>query len=160
APGGEEASPTPEDCLWKRGDWIWAEDHHLFGLTEEGFIAKFDLLRFLFRQAMASCGRHGAQARDDEQRREERGEQQAPAPQGPTVLPHNHLWIMAYSCKAWSKQCRLRRHCRLSCRHRLRLQFQFLRSMSMVVRPSWRGLRGWLHLLLRGRVSPSWQRTR
>ncbi|MQL72954.1 hypothetical protein Taro_005280 [Colocasia esculenta] len=38
-------------------------------------------------QAMASRGRRDAQARDDEQRREERGEQQAPAPQGPTVLP-------------------------------------------------------------------------
>ncbi|MQL71809.1 hypothetical protein Taro_004124 [Colocasia esculenta] len=37
--------------------------------------------------AMASRGRHGAQARDDEQRRDERGEQQAPAPQGPIVLP-------------------------------------------------------------------------
>ncbi|MQM07638.1 hypothetical protein Taro_040481 [Colocasia esculenta] len=37
--------------------------------------------------AMASRGRRGAQTRDDEQRREERGEQQAPAPQGPTVLP-------------------------------------------------------------------------
>ncbi|MQM04148.1 hypothetical protein Taro_036942 [Colocasia esculenta] len=36
---------------------------------------------------MASCGRHGAQARDGEHRCEERGEQQAPAPQGPTVLP-------------------------------------------------------------------------
>ncbi|MQM02299.1 hypothetical protein Taro_035068, partial [Colocasia esculenta] len=33
--------------------------------------------------AMASRGRHGAQDRDDEHRREERGEQQAPAPQGP-----------------------------------------------------------------------------
>ncbi|MQL75777.1 hypothetical protein Taro_008153 [Colocasia esculenta] len=38
-------------------------------------------------RAMASRGRHGAQARDDEQRREARGEQQAAAPQGPTVLP-------------------------------------------------------------------------
>ncbi|MQL81484.1 hypothetical protein Taro_013942, partial [Colocasia esculenta] len=37
--------------------------------------------------AMATRGRRGAQARDDEQRREDRGEQQAPAPQGPTVLP-------------------------------------------------------------------------
>ncbi|MQL71747.1 hypothetical protein Taro_004087 [Colocasia esculenta] len=36
---------------------------------------------------MASRGRHGAQAREDEQRREERGDQQVPAPQGPTVLP-------------------------------------------------------------------------
>ncbi|MQM23629.1 hypothetical protein Taro_056696, partial [Colocasia esculenta] len=35
----------------------------------------------------ASCGRRGAQARDDEWRREERGEQQAPALQGPIVLP-------------------------------------------------------------------------
>ncbi|MQL88592.1 hypothetical protein Taro_021158 [Colocasia esculenta] len=40
----------------------------------------------------------------------------------------------------------------------LRLQLQFLRSMAMVVRTSWRGLRGWLRLLLRGRVSPSWQK--
>ncbi|MQL70373.1 hypothetical protein Taro_002676 [Colocasia esculenta] len=37
--------------------------------------------------AMASRGRHGAQTREDEQRREERGEQQAPTPKGPTVLP-------------------------------------------------------------------------
>ncbi|MQL69636.1 hypothetical protein Taro_001917, partial [Colocasia esculenta] len=36
---------------------------------------------------MASRGRRGAQVREDEQRREERGEQQARAPQGPTVLP-------------------------------------------------------------------------
>ncbi|MQL95094.1 hypothetical protein Taro_027758 [Colocasia esculenta] len=37
--------------------------------------------------AMVSHGRHSTQAREDEQRCEERGEQQAPAPQGPTVLP-------------------------------------------------------------------------
>ncbi|MQM07437.1 hypothetical protein Taro_040275, partial [Colocasia esculenta] len=37
--------------------------------------------------AMASRGRHGVPAREDEQRRVERGEQQAPAPLGPTVLP-------------------------------------------------------------------------
>ncbi|MQM21743.1 hypothetical protein Taro_054788, partial [Colocasia esculenta] len=37
--------------------------------------------------AMASCGRHSTQAREDEQRRDERGEQHAPAPQSPTVLP-------------------------------------------------------------------------
>ncbi|MQL83799.1 hypothetical protein Taro_016305 [Colocasia esculenta] len=36
---------------------------------------------------MVSHGRRSTQARKDEQRREERGEQQAPAPQGPTVLP-------------------------------------------------------------------------
>ncbi|MQM18823.1 hypothetical protein Taro_051820 [Colocasia esculenta] len=36
---------------------------------------------------MASRGRRGAHAREDEQRREDRDEQQAPAPQGPTVLP-------------------------------------------------------------------------
>ncbi|MQM10285.1 hypothetical protein Taro_043180 [Colocasia esculenta] len=44
---------------------------------------------------MASCVRHGAQAREDEQRLEERGEQQAPAPQGPTAqapasVPQEH----------------------------------------------------------------------
>ncbi|MQM04308.1 hypothetical protein Taro_037109 [Colocasia esculenta] len=33
-----------------------------------------------------------------------------------------------------------------------RLQLQSPRSMVMVVRPSWRGLRGWLHLLLKGEV--------
>ncbi|MQM00579.1 hypothetical protein Taro_033314 [Colocasia esculenta] len=38
-------------------------------------------------QAMASRGRRGAQAREDGHRREERGEQHALAPQGPTVLP-------------------------------------------------------------------------
>ncbi|MQM12673.1 hypothetical protein Taro_045591 [Colocasia esculenta] len=36
---------------------------------------------------MASRGRRGAQAREDEHRHGERGEQQAPEPQGPTVLP-------------------------------------------------------------------------
>ncbi|MQM15229.1 hypothetical protein Taro_048169 [Colocasia esculenta] len=36
---------------------------------------------------MESCGGRGTQAREDEQRREERGEQQAPTPQGPMVLP-------------------------------------------------------------------------
>ncbi|MQM23270.1 hypothetical protein Taro_056333, partial [Colocasia esculenta] len=37
--------------------------------------------------AMASRGRCSTQALEDEQRCEERGEQQVPAPQGPTVLP-------------------------------------------------------------------------
>ncbi|MQL91395.1 hypothetical protein Taro_024005 [Colocasia esculenta] len=37
--------------------------------------------------AMATRRKRGAQARDDEQRCEDRSEQQAPAPQGPTVLP-------------------------------------------------------------------------
>ncbi|MQM10368.1 hypothetical protein Taro_043260, partial [Colocasia esculenta] len=36
--------------------------------------------------ALASRGRRGAQAREDEHRREERDEQQAQAPKGPTVL--------------------------------------------------------------------------
>ncbi|MQL90705.1 hypothetical protein Taro_023306, partial [Colocasia esculenta] len=45
--------------------------------------------------AMASRGRHGTQAREDKQRREERGEQQAPAPEGPTAqapspVPQEH----------------------------------------------------------------------
>ncbi|MQM06590.1 hypothetical protein Taro_039419 [Colocasia esculenta] len=50
-------------------------------------------------------------------------------PQHPRVLRyslHHHLWIMAYSCKAWSQQCRLRirlrRRCKLSCRLRFMLQ--------------------------------------
>ncbi|MQL94510.1 hypothetical protein Taro_027160 [Colocasia esculenta] len=86
-------------------------------------------------------------------------------PQHPRVLRyslHHHLWTMACSCKAWSRQYRLRLrrrwHYRLSCKHRLRLQLQFPKSMAMVVCPSWRGLRGWLRLLLRGRVNPFWQR--
>ncbi|MQL82898.1 hypothetical protein Taro_015379 [Colocasia esculenta] len=69
---------------------------------------------------------------------------------------------MACSCRAWSRRCRprhrLRLRCKLNCRHMLKPQLQFSKSMAMVVRPSWRGLRGWLHLLLRGRVSPFWQR--
>ncbi|MQM04124.1 hypothetical protein Taro_036919 [Colocasia esculenta] len=79
-------------------------------------------------------------------------------PRVPRYSLHHHLWTMACSCKAWFRRCRrrLRRrlHCKLSCRHRLRLQLQFPRSMAMVVNPSWRGLRGWLRLLLRGAVSP------
>ncbi|MQM05442.1 hypothetical protein Taro_038251 [Colocasia esculenta] len=43
--------------------------------------------RYAAKMVMASRGRHSTQARKDEQRREERGEQQAPSPQGPTVLP-------------------------------------------------------------------------
>ncbi|MQL69135.1 hypothetical protein Taro_001383 [Colocasia esculenta] len=45
------------------------------------------VIKFLNGQAMASRGRRSTQAREDEQRSEERGEQQAPTPQGPTVLP-------------------------------------------------------------------------
>ncbi|MQM10457.1 hypothetical protein Taro_043354 [Colocasia esculenta] len=83
-------------------------------------------------------------------------------PRVPQYFHHRHLWSMACSCKAWSRRCRhrhrLRLHCRPSCRCRLRLQHQFPRSMVIIVRPSWRSLRGWLRLLLRGRVSPFWQR--
>ncbi|MQM07893.1 hypothetical protein Taro_040740 [Colocasia esculenta] len=114
--------------------------------------------------ALASRGRHGAQARDNENRREERGEQQAPAPQGPTVLPPpppvdygvfmqglvQEMQTQAQTMAALQAQ--------LKAQLRLRLQLQFLRSMAMVVRPSCRGLRGWLYLLLKGRVSPSWHR--
>ncbi|MQL70086.1 hypothetical protein Taro_002380 [Colocasia esculenta] len=39
----------------------------------------------VYNHAMASRGRHSTQAREDEQRHEERGEQQVPAPQGPTA---------------------------------------------------------------------------
>ncbi|MQL84531.1 hypothetical protein Taro_017028 [Colocasia esculenta] len=60
-------------------------------------------------------------------------------PQHPKVLQyslHHHLWNMVYSCKPWFRRCRprrrLRRLCRPSCRLRLRLQLQFLRSMAMV----------------------------
>ncbi|MQM16178.1 hypothetical protein Taro_049131 [Colocasia esculenta] len=53
------------------------------------------VVKILVGQAMASCGRHGAQAREDEQRREERGEQQAPAPRVPQYSLHHHLWITA-----------------------------------------------------------------
>ncbi|MQL86921.1 hypothetical protein Taro_019453 [Colocasia esculenta] len=42
---------------------------------------------FTFTVAMASRARHGAPAREGEQRREERDEQQAPAPQGPVLPP-------------------------------------------------------------------------
>ncbi|MQL79038.1 hypothetical protein Taro_011470 [Colocasia esculenta] len=56
-----------------------------FGVQETWvFIAPY-VIRSL--GARASRGRRSAQAREDEHRQEERGEQQAPAPQGPTVLP-------------------------------------------------------------------------
>ncbi|MQL84530.1 hypothetical protein Taro_017027 [Colocasia esculenta] len=45
------------------------------------------LLGLELLSVMATRGRRGAQAREDEQRHKDRGEQQAPAPQGPTVLP-------------------------------------------------------------------------
>ncbi|MQL97810.1 hypothetical protein Taro_030508 [Colocasia esculenta] len=80
-------------------------------------------------------------------------------PRVPLYSLHHHLWTMMCSCKVWSRRCRPKRrhtqHCRLNCSHKLRLQLQFLRRMAMVVLPSWRGSRGWLHLLLRGRVNPS-----
>ncbi|MQL94888.1 hypothetical protein Taro_027550 [Colocasia esculenta] len=50
-------------------------------------LAEQNSLQFCPDGAIASRGRRGAQSREDEHRREERGEQQAPAPQGPTVLP-------------------------------------------------------------------------
>ncbi|MQL73951.1 hypothetical protein Taro_006314 [Colocasia esculenta] len=63
-------------------------------------------------------------------------------PSVPRYFLHHHLWTTAYSCKAWSRRCRLkcrlRLYYRLSCRHRLRLQLQFPKSMAMMVRPSWR----------------------
>ncbi|MQL78084.1 hypothetical protein Taro_010506, partial [Colocasia esculenta] len=53
------------------------------GLPKESFNNNLDSFR-----AMASRGRRGkAPAREDEQRREERAEQQAPAPQGPVLPP-------------------------------------------------------------------------
>ncbi|MQM09596.1 hypothetical protein Taro_042471 [Colocasia esculenta] len=75
---------------------------------------------------------------------------------------HHRLWIMVCLCKAWCRLCRLRRtlrlHSRLSWRLRLRLQLQFPKSMAMVVLPSWSDSRGWLHPLLRWRVSHYWRR--
>ncbi|MQL94773.1 hypothetical protein Taro_027438 [Colocasia esculenta] len=57
-----------------RGDW------------RASWLGRGELLR-KFNHAMASRGRRGVPAREDDQRREERVEQQAPTPQGPTVLP-------------------------------------------------------------------------
>ncbi|MQM03302.1 hypothetical protein Taro_036080, partial [Colocasia esculenta] len=103
--------------------------------------------------AMVSCGRHGAQAREDDHRREERGKQQAPAPQSPTVVhpspPVDYGVFMQGLVQAMQAQAQTQAAL-------LRLLLPFLKSMAMVVRPSWRGLREWLCLLLRGRVSPSW----
>ncbi|MQL69704.1 hypothetical protein Taro_002019 [Colocasia esculenta] len=48
---------------------------------------KFYRMAILISVTMATSGRCGAQARDDEKRHEDRGEQQTPAPQGSTVLP-------------------------------------------------------------------------
>ncbi|MQL95712.1 hypothetical protein Taro_028379 [Colocasia esculenta] len=96
-------------------------------------------------QAPQSRGRRSTQAQEDEQRHEERGEQQALAPQGPMVLPPpppvDYGMFMQGLVQAM-----------------LRLHLQFPRSIPMVVCPSWRGLRGWLYLLLRRRVGLFWQR--
>ncbi|MQL84566.1 hypothetical protein Taro_017072 [Colocasia esculenta] len=72
---------------------------------------------------MASRGRRGgASAREDEPRRDERAEHQAPAPQG-SVLPHRRLWIMEYSCKVWCKPCRRRLIPRQHSRHSWRIRW-------------------------------------
>ncbi|MQM18482.1 hypothetical protein Taro_051473 [Colocasia esculenta] len=95
-------------------------------------------------QAMTSCGRRSTHARENEQRREERGEQQAPAPQGPMVLPPqppmDYDVFMQGLVQAMLTQAQTQAAL-------LRLQLQFPRSMAMVVYPSCRGLRGWLFLL-------------
>ncbi|MQM17655.1 hypothetical protein Taro_050629 [Colocasia esculenta] len=111
---------------------------------------------------MASHGRHGAQAREDEQRHEERGEQQAPAPQGPTVLPSPPLvdYGVFMQGLVQTKQTQAQTQATMQAQLQSQAQAPALvpRSMAMVVCPSWRDLRGWNRLLLRGRVSPSWQR--
>ncbi|MQM13775.1 hypothetical protein Taro_046701 [Colocasia esculenta] len=74
-----------------------------------------------------------------EQRREERGERQAPAPQGSIVLLPPPLVDYGVFMLGLSRRCRcrhrLRLHCRPSFRCRLRLQLQFSRSMVMVIHP-------------------------
>ncbi|MQL79561.1 hypothetical protein Taro_012000 [Colocasia esculenta] len=58
------------------------------GLPKESFTATFDPSGDFWKSAMASRGRRGgAPAREDEPRRDERAEQQAPAPQGPVLPP-------------------------------------------------------------------------
>ncbi|MQL78398.1 hypothetical protein Taro_010832 [Colocasia esculenta] len=72
---------------------------------------------------MASRGRRGgASAREDEPRRYERAEQQAPAPQGP-VLPPPSPVDLEYSCKVWCKPCRHRLIPRQHSRHSWRLRW-------------------------------------
>ncbi|MQM05574.1 hypothetical protein Taro_038386 [Colocasia esculenta] len=69
---------------------------------------------FCVWEAMENCGRRSTQAREDEQRREERVQAMQTQAQTQTAL-----------------QAQL-----------LKLQLQFPRSMAMVVRPSWRGETG------------------
>ncbi|MQM14027.1 hypothetical protein Taro_046955 [Colocasia esculenta] len=57
---------------------------HVPIVLEAQFEKLQDFLNTRFN-AMASRGRRNTQAQEDEQRREGRGEQQAPTPQGPTV---------------------------------------------------------------------------
>ncbi|MQL76114.1 hypothetical protein Taro_008501 [Colocasia esculenta] len=64
-------------------------------------------------------------------------------PRVPRYFLHHHLWTMACSCKAWSRRCRpshrLMLHCKLNCRHRLKLQLQFPRIKAMVaLSTAWR----------------------
>ncbi|MQM04048.1 hypothetical protein Taro_036840 [Colocasia esculenta] len=114
---------------------------------------------------MASRGRLGTSTRDDEQRREDRGEQQAPVPQGhivlPPPLPVDYGVFMQGLVQAMQTQAHTQAEfqAQLEAQDRLlRLQLQFPRSKAMVDLPSWSDSRGWLRPLLRGRVSHCWQR--
>ncbi|MQL79830.1 hypothetical protein Taro_012275 [Colocasia esculenta] len=86
SPKGGGALLTPGNQLVKRACRIKAKIITSLAWPRRASSPKFDLQTFLVRQAMASRGRRSTQAQEDEQRGEERGEQQAPAPKGPTVL--------------------------------------------------------------------------
>ncbi|MQL83798.1 hypothetical protein Taro_016304 [Colocasia esculenta] len=82
----------PGDHLCKRIDHIKAKDITFLTWPRRASSPKFDLQSFLRRQAIASHGRCSTQAREDEQRREERGKQQAPAPHGTPSTTTCGLW--------------------------------------------------------------------
>ncbi|MQL83753.1 hypothetical protein Taro_016250 [Colocasia esculenta] len=97
------------------------------GLPKESFTATFDPSGDFWKATMASRGRRGgAPAREDEPRRDERAEHQAPAPQGPVLPPPppvDYGVFMQGLVQAMQTQAHTRQHSRHSWRLRKELMY-------------------------------------
>ncbi|MQM15678.1 hypothetical protein Taro_048626 [Colocasia esculenta] len=132
---------SSRERFWRSGRVVEGETLKKFLAGEvEGF--KSGGSRCRGRRDMASRGRRGVPARDgeqrrDEPRREDQGEQQAPAPQGPVLPPPPPVdYGVFMQGLVQAKQT---------------LRYQLPR-LTMVDPPSWKGSRGCRHPLLRGRA--------
>ncbi|MQL86482.1 hypothetical protein Taro_019017 [Colocasia esculenta] len=106
---------------------------------------------------MASRGRRGgAPAREDEPRRDERGKQQAPAPQGlvlPPPPPVDYGVFMQGLVQAMQTQA----HTQAALQAQLEAQAQ-VPAQDMVDLLPWKDSRRCCHPLLRGRAIRCWQK--